>query len=183
LSAVRLFTLISILTTTTIGTVPAATASIETVGQRFEDNGDGTVTDIRTGLVWLKNANPFGRKPWGVAGVFCRMLRSGMAGLTDGSVSGDWRLPSKEELQGIGTDPPATWEGGEPSVTWTKPGAPFINVEPDRLLGDTRYWTSTIYRGEPPYDGWPISIRLFYGDTDAYLRLNFFFAWPVRNGK
>src|SRR5262245_34242284 len=27
---------------------------------RFTDNRDGTVTDNLTGLVWLKNANPFG---------------------------------------------------------------------------------------------------------------------------
>jgi len=28
----------------------------------FIDNGNGTVTDARTGLVWLKNANPCGYK-------------------------------------------------------------------------------------------------------------------------
>ena len=26
----------------------------------FIDNGNGTVTDMRTGLIWLKNANPCG---------------------------------------------------------------------------------------------------------------------------
>jgi len=29
-------------------------------------------------------------------------LASGQAGLTDGSTAGQWRLPSKEELEGIG---------------------------------------------------------------------------------
>ncbi len=30
------------------------------VTPRFTDNGDGTVTDNQTGLIWLKNANCFG---------------------------------------------------------------------------------------------------------------------------
>ena len=29
---------------------------------RFTDNGDGTVTDNLTGLIWLKNANCFGTR-------------------------------------------------------------------------------------------------------------------------
>ncbi len=31
---------------------------------RFTDNGNGTVTDNLTGLIWLKNANPCGPKNW-----------------------------------------------------------------------------------------------------------------------
>ena len=105
----------------------------------FIDNGNGTVTDARTGLVWLKNANPCGLKNWYDAGAYCSSLASGQAGLTDGSIAGQWRLPSKEELEGIGTDPPATWESGYPPVTWTMPGTPFTNVQSDY------YWSGTSY--------------------------------------
>src|SRR3990172_5700801 len=34
---------------------------------RFMDNGDGTVTDNLTGLIWLKNANCFGTRNWASA--------------------------------------------------------------------------------------------------------------------
>ena len=78
-------------------------------------------------------------------------LQSGLAGLTDGSTAGQWRLPSKEELEGIGTDPPATWESGYPSVTWTKPGAPFTNVQSDY------YWSGTSYASHADY-AWVVNM-------------------------
>ena len=31
---------------------------------RFTDNGDGTITDNLTGLMWLKDANCFGSQTW-----------------------------------------------------------------------------------------------------------------------
>ena len=35
--------------------------------KRMADNGDGTVTDLRTGLFWLKDANCFGLAQWQTA--------------------------------------------------------------------------------------------------------------------
>ena len=35
---------------------------------RFTDNANGTVTDNLTGLIWLKNANCFGRPVWTARG-------------------------------------------------------------------------------------------------------------------
>ena len=64
---------------------------------RFCDMGDGTVLDIETGLIWLKNANCFGKKSWGNAMSAAGTLAEGQCGLTDGSVAGDWRLPTIEE--------------------------------------------------------------------------------------
>ena len=65
---------------------------------RFTDNGDGTVTDNCTGLIWLKNANCFEPTEWSVALTDCNDLADGICGLTDGSVVGDWRLPNVKEL-------------------------------------------------------------------------------------
>ena len=85
------------------------TTTVEATGDRFKDNGNGTVTDTRTGLVWLKNdRNIAGWMLWADAVTYCSSLKSGDAGLTDGSVAGQWRLPSAQELEGIGTDPPIT---------------------------------------------------------------------------
>ena len=74
------------------------------VDPRFTDNGDGTVKDNLTGLIWLQTANCFGvNSPvvWNDALANANGLSSGNCGLTDGSVAGDWRLPNVKELQSL----------------------------------------------------------------------------------
>ena len=58
----------------------------------FIDNGDGTVTDQRTGLMWQKDTAP-GTYSWQNAMEYCEKLD--LAGHTD------WRLPNEVELRGI----------------------------------------------------------------------------------
>ena len=147
----------------------------------FIDNGNGTVTDARTGLVWLKNANPCDYKNWYEAGTYCASLANGQAGLTDGSVAGDWRLPSIEELEGIGTDPPITYCIDDPSctymecpVTWTKPGTPFTGVQ------SYYYWSGTSYAYSTDY-AWYVYMgngNVFYISKSDY----YVYVWPVRGG-
>jgi hypothetical protein len=147
--------------------------SVESQISRFKDNGDGTVTDNRTGLVWLKNANPCGKKTWYDAVAYCSSLASGTAGLTDGSTAGQWRLPSKVELENLGTDPPAAWQTGFPSVAWIMPGAPFRNFQFDI------YWSSTTYESDP------LSVWYVYmGNGYAYMtyKSDNNYVWPVRYG-
>lgn len=59
---------------------------------RFEDNGDGTITDHATGLMWAKadSAKPM---DWPAALAYCEGLQ--LAG------HDDWRLPNAKELQSI----------------------------------------------------------------------------------
>jgi hypothetical protein len=61
---------------------------------RLVDNGDGTVTDLATSLVWQK-ADDSGELQYGAALVYCQMLE--LAG------HDDWRLPRKEELVDLAT--------------------------------------------------------------------------------
>jgi hypothetical protein len=68
---------------------------------RFTDHNNGTVTDNLTGLIWLKNANAFGLRTWTQAMSDANGLASGAAGLSDGSMAGDWRLPNVRELQSL----------------------------------------------------------------------------------
>ena len=139
----------------------------------FVDNNNGTVTDARTGLVWLKNANPYPEgKNWADAIAYCNNLASGTAGLTDGSSAGQWRLPSFEEFEGIGTDPPATWYNSTPSVPWTMPGAPFINVQP------THYWSGTSNVSNA-VNAWVVTLGTgnVYSDVKSY---HYLYVWPVR---
>lgn len=65
---------------------------------RFSDNGNGSVTDNLTDLVWLKNANCFGPQSWTSALAESNALASSACGLTDGSDPGDWQLPNINEL-------------------------------------------------------------------------------------
>ena len=142
----------------------------------FIDNGNGTVTDARTGLVWLKNASAFSYMNWVWAVDQCRRLANGQAGLTDGSVAGQWRLPSKEELEGVGTDPPATWYGGYPTVPWTMPGAPFIGVQ-----GAVGYWSGTSAAWLSSTDG---AYYMDLGNGRVGIEAKsvhfFYYSWPVR---
>lgn len=59
---------------------------------RFVDNGDGTVSDLCTGLMWQKDTAP-GTYTWQQALLYCEGLT--LAGYTD------WRLPNIRELQSI----------------------------------------------------------------------------------
>jgi len=59
---------------------------------RFTDNGDGTVTDNTTGLMWQKQDDGE-QRTWKEAMAYAKALA--LAGHTD------WRLPTVAELVGI----------------------------------------------------------------------------------
>lgn len=120
----------------------------------LKDNGNGTISDpLRLGMVWLKNANCFGGQTWSDAVNSAQGLHSGMCGLSDNSKAGQWRLPTKEELQTrIGN-----WEG-------------FTNVR------QYSYWTSTT-KGDT---AWTINI-MFH--ASRYTNKNDGnYVWLVRPG-
>jgi hypothetical protein len=68
---------------------------------RYTDNGDGTILDSETGLIWLQNANCAGELNYNDALISVSFIRSGACGLTDGSSLGTWRLPTATEWDGI----------------------------------------------------------------------------------
>ena len=129
------------------------------VGKRYMDNGDGTITDYETGLVGLKNANCFGRKKWKDAMAAARRLSNGDCGLSDGSQSGDWRLPTKDELKTL--------------IAWEKGGA-FSGVQA------SYYWSSTSYAGYTD-DAW--NVNLNGGHVDSNSKAVSYYVWPVRGGQ
>ena len=59
-------------------------------GDRFVDNGDGTVTDTSTGLMWAQTDN-MGHINWHDAKLYCENIIL--------SEHNDWRMPTIEELQ------------------------------------------------------------------------------------
>jgi hypothetical protein len=96
---------------------------------RFTDNGDGTVTDNLTNLVWLKNANCFGSKTWIDALDASNNLAHGQCGLSDGSPPGTWRLANARELLSL-----IDYDNYSPALA---PGYPFTHVH------SGNYWSST----------------------------------------
>jgi len=108
----------------------------------YKDNGDGTITDLNTGLMWQKS--PGNKVSYASAVAGAKSLALG--GYTD------WRLPTIKELYSLidfnGTDP-------NPTSTDTASLTPFINTRyfdfqygnpsaGERVI-DAQYWSSTEY--------------------------------------
>ncbi len=111
---------------------------------RFTDNGNGTVSDNLTSLVWLKNANctdtfagvskTNGYLTWANALSWVNSLADGGSndcGLSDSSTAGQWRLPNLNELESL-----MSLEASAPALN---SGHPFAN------LVASNYWSSTTY--------------------------------------
>ena len=74
-------------------------ASKDGTAKSYTDNSDGTVTDNHTGLVWQKDHKDDGATlTWAAAIDYAATLENGVDGLTDGSSTGDWRVPSNVEI-------------------------------------------------------------------------------------
>ncbi len=133
---------------------------------RFTDNGDGTVTDKLTGLVWLKDGNPFGTRTWEQGLADCNNLESGHYGLSDGSKKGDWRMPNINELRSLE-------DYGQHTPAITK-GHPFTNVR------HSLCWSSTTVTSAPN-----LARFLFVGIGSCVWdhKSVHMGVWPVRGGK
>jgi hypothetical protein len=133
---------------------------------RFTDNGDGTVTDNLTNLVWLKNADCFGEIYWYGALAESNNLESGYCDLSDDSQAGDWRLPNRNELLSL-ID--ISNFGNNLALP---DGHPFINAR------EGFYWTSTTAAFNRPAEAW--YLYTYNGSTDYEAKSSINFVWPVR---
>ena len=160
---------------------------------RFTDNGDGTVTDNLTGLIWLRDANCFGERTWFAALDLANSLRNGECGLSDGSVEGDWRLPNILELQSL-----SHYGFVDPAVPDTVGDGKCQNGDPFLNLQSWFYWSSTTYEicsRRDPASAWCVNMfdghlapgsggsaadcfqgNLIFDKNDRFL------VWPVRGG-
>jgi len=89
----------------------------------FYDNGDGTINDLTTGLMWQKQSTA--ELTWQQALAFCEALS--LAGYSD------WRMPNINELQSL-----VDYSKSMPSID-----AAFF---PDT---DYHYWSSTTFTTDP----------------------------------
>ena len=94
----------------------------------YQDNGDGTVTDANTGLMWqqVPSTEDF---TWQQAVDYCESLE------LDGY--DDWRMPSCKELYSI-----SDFGSGWPYLNTT-----YFNLASGEVTKDEQYWSSNYYVG------------------------------------
>jgi len=118
---------------------------------RFIDNNDGTITDTKTGLIWLKNANFAGGK--------INFDNSNLIKLEKMTGRKNWRIPTYEEFFQLLKDT----EPNNRIRTFERFG--FFNIKSEYGIihgGDVHHFNISTNRIEPEY----------YYKPDAYL-------WPV----
>jgi hypothetical protein len=150
---------------------------------RFTDNGDGTVRDNLTGLIWLQNANCIkfwatdetgqNNRDWDSALKAANKLKDGECGLTDGSKAGNWRLPNRNELESLVDvgfyDPAIPNTAG--TGKWTQRDS-FSDVQ------SNHYWSSSTGADDTSY-AW--FVNLYIGRViNAAKTSTVPYVWPVR---
>lgn len=126
---------------------------------RFVDNGNQTVTDKLTGLIWSKDANPAaGSKTWQQALDYINTLNGqNYRGYSD------WRLPNRNELESLvnrSQTNPATWLGTQS----------FVNVQ-------SLYWSNDFYSANSAW-----LMKMSDGTMDTGYKSWSDNVWPVRGG-
>jgi hypothetical protein len=148
---------------------------------RFVDCGNGTVTDSQTGLIWLKDPSCFSAMDYAAANNEAAKLHSGQCGLTDGSVTGNWRLPTKTEwtavlmascyIPGVPTLPDKTGSGCY-DTTAASQWATGLQA--------STYWSSST-TSQNSAAAWFASLANGY--VDYLAKLSVYLVWPVRAGQ
>jgi hypothetical protein len=136
---------------------------------RFVDNGDGTVLDSLTGLMWITEPHAVSGNSdsldWTNAISFCNGLE--FAGYDD------WVLPNVRELETLVNCGKGSW--GDRTSEWlNSEELPFSGIYPQL------YWTSTTYFMNNTY-AW--SVALGTGEIDKAEKSQSHYAWPVRSGQ
>ncbi|MEK6777346.1 MAG: DUF1566 domain-containing protein [bacterium] len=139
---------------------------------RFMNNGDSTVTDNLTGLIWTQNAGTptvgsctGGYKNWQGSLDYVTCLNN-----INYLGHSDWRLPNVNELESlINADEPN-------SATW-------LNVQGFTNVQSSYYWSSSSYADDTGYawivNMWYGYVDVGYGNKTVYDSI----VWPVRSGQ
>ena len=126
---------------------------------RFTDNGDSTITDQLTGLMWTQNADQAnGRTDWEEA--LSQSITCDAGGYTD------WRLPNRKELESLvdlGSVQPAL-----------PADHPFKNIK------SNYYWSSTTTANSED-NAW--ILHFFSGMVTGDDKGGTHYVWYVRGGK
>ncbi len=106
-------------------------------GLRYRDNGDGTVTDLNTGLMWQK-AHDFTR----------RTLKQAKQHVENMTLAGydDWRIPTIKELYSIADMDGQLIKPGDDGVSKPYIDTDYFEYQYDNHLAFAgQFWSSTVY--------------------------------------
>ena len=134
---------------------------------RFTDNGDNTVTDNLTGLMWTKNANIWGDVIWNTAVDNCEGYS--LAGYSD------WRLPNVKELESL-----IAYQFSSPALPNAAGTARWSAGDPFTGVVSSSYWSSTT-RADSTTVAVLVHLGLGYASSVGKAFTNY--VWPVRGGQ
>ena len=120
---------------------------------RFIDNGNDTVTDTTTNLIWLKDANKF-----------VKMTYDDAIETLKNFEDGKWRLPTVKELITL-----IDYVQCEPALP---EGHPFINIQ------SSGYWSSISFAYNTDYAWY---VYMWNGGVDYSDKDSGHYVWPVRD--
>ncbi len=122
--------------------------------ERFQDNGDGTINDLETGLMWKKDDSYLDMDKWltwDEAKVFVKMLNE--ESFADHE---DWRMPTRKEAMAI-------YDGSSPIED---PFGDVIHLAPVFPAGAGQStWTKTVHKTDPKL---AMRVNYFSGDYKWY---------------
>ena len=108
-------------------------AHYDGVQPSYQDNGDDTVTDLNTGLVWAQNQSSE-TMSWNDASRYCERLTTGEYN--------NWRMPTVKEL----------WSIRDFSTGWPWLDTDYFNLSSDGTsMNQHHSWTSNAYLVESEY--------------------------------
>ncbi len=112
------------------------------VARSFSDNGDGTITDNATGLVWEKLSDDDSIHDWNNVYAWTDAFAAKIATLNSTSFAGhsDWRVPNLvelESLRNVAASDPAAYS------TFTTGCVAACTVLTCSCSGSSYYWSST----------------------------------------
>jgi len=120
----------------------------------YTDNGDGTVTDNRSGLTWEKKTDANVNEVYTWLGAFDYAAQlNAMNGGAGFAGHNDWRVPNIKELLSI-----VDYGRSNPSID------PIFGPTVGRL-NYVSFWSSTSWAAyEPLYNAWSVNFKDLYGD-------------------
>lgn len=133
------------------------------VTRSFVDNGDGTITDEATGLMWEKLSNDGTNHDFDLAYTWTQAFALKVAQLNAFSFAGhtDWRVPNRFEmdtLRDLGASNPATHSVFR---TACPPGCTVFTCS---CTPSECFWTSTSDHDPPSY-AWLVNMDYGYSDS------------------
>ena len=136
----------------------------DTPDSRYVDNGDGTVSDQKTGLMWMQcTIGRSGPDCGGVNVVVNWVDALNTAAATDFANFSDWRLPNVNELR---------------SIVSSTCHSPSINTTFFPNTISSAYWTSTP-SAEDSRNAWRVAFS--FGSSNHFSRSNKFHIRLVRD--